>query len=224
MSPGEVVVENLSVARGAVLALKDVSARFGVGTLTALTGENGAGKSTLLMSIAGKVSPTEGKVFLPASAKDIAFLPQNSEIDRRFPLSTSDLVVLGLWRRLGAFRAVTMAERAVVSDCLAAVGLSGFEDRSIAALSVGQFQRALFARILLQDARIILLDEPFAAMDTITVETLVALLPRWRDEGRIVIAALHDADQIRRHFPRTLRLDKRVVYDGLTGGELVSEP
>ena len=98
----------------------------------------------------------------------VAYLAQRAEIDRRFPLSAADLVLLGLWRRIGAFRAAGADERASVETALTAVGLADLGDRAIGALSIGQFQRALFARVLVQDAPIILLDEPFAGRPTTT--------------------------------------------------------
>ena len=124
--------------------------------------------------------------------------------------------MLGLWRRIGAFRPVLQPERDAIEAALAKVGLEGQGGAPISALSIGQFQRALFARVLLQDAPIILLDEPFAAVDTGTTEFLLSLLPGWRAEGRTVVAALHDFGQVRRHFQHTLSLDRRVVAWGST--------
>jgi zinc/manganese transport system ATP-binding protein len=106
------------------------------------------------------------------------------------------------------------ADQHTVSDALMAVGLGGFENRVIGALSGGQLQRALFARLLLQDARLILLDEPFTAIDTKTTADLLALISRWHGEKRTVIAVLHDMDVVRQHFPRTLLLARETIAWG----------
>jgi zinc/manganese transport system ATP-binding protein len=99
---------------------------------------------------------------------------------------------------------------------LATVGLEGFETRHIGALSAGQFQRVLFARLLLQDARVILLDEPFTAIDARTTRDLLDIVARWHGDGRTVIAVLHDFEQVRAHFPQTLLLARRLIGWGPT--------
>ncbi|WP_038361379.1 zinc ABC transporter ATP-binding protein AztA [Bosea sp. 117] len=192
------------------------------GELLAVCGPNGAGKSTLLKGIVGALKPLAGSIALsdaagrPLPAREIAYLPQAAELDRTFPIEVYDLVAMGLWRRAGLFGGIGRADRARIEEAIAAVGLSGFEDRPIGTLSGGQMQRALFARLLLQDAQIILLDEPFTALDAGTVADLVALVERWNGEGRTVMAVLHDMELVRRHFPRTLLLARSVVDWGRT--------
>ena len=151
-----------------------------------------------------------------ADGGDIAYLPQLSEIDRSFPASVADLVALGLWNRRGMLRRITATDRAAIDAALAAVGLTGFQPRGIETLSGGQLQRALFARVLLQDARLILLDEPFNAIDHRTLTDLIAIIKRWHGEDRTVIAVLHDLDFVREHFPQTLLLARRPVAWGAT--------
>ncbi|GJD50950.1 Vitamin B12 import ATP-binding protein BtuD [Methylobacterium crusticola] len=186
------------------------------GTLLAVVGPNGAGKSTLLKGIIGEVAPLEGEVAHPGLARrEIAYLPQVAEIDRSFPISVFDLVAMGLWRRVGPWRSLRPHGRAV-AEALAAVGLTGFERRPIGTLSGGQLRRALFARVLLQDARVILLDEPFAGVDARTTAELLDLVVRWHGEGRTVAAVLHDMEQVRRYFPVTLLLAREAVAWGAT--------
>ena len=195
-----------------------------VGSLTALVGPNGSGKSTLLKGIVGVLRPLGGRIVksdLPAGA--IAYLPQLSEIDRSFPASVVDLVSLGLWSRRGMLGRITTADREAIDAALAAVGLVGSQSRGIDTLSGGQLQRALFARVLLQDARLILLDEPFNAIDQRTLNDLIAIIRRWHGEERTVIAVLHDLDFVREHFPRTLLLSRRPVAWGETGETLRAE-
>ena len=130
---------------------------------------------------------------------------------------------MGLWRHVGFWRSIDAAQKQAVLDALTALGLTGFEDRLVGTLSGGQFQRALFARLMLQDASVILLDEPFRAVDAKTIEDLIAIILQWHAEGRTVIAALHDLDQVRAHFPRTLVLARELVAWGDTGAVLTAE-
>jgi len=186
------------------------------GALLAVCGPNGAGKSTLLKGIAGVLSPLAGRIEGGIAARDIAYLPQAAEIDRSFPIDVYDLVSMGLWRRTGLFGGIGRADRERIAQAIAAVGLEGFENRPIGTLSGGQMQRALFARLLLQEARLILLDEPFSALDTGTVADLVKLVERWNGEGRTVLAVLHDMELVRAHFPQTLLLARTPVAWGAT--------
>jgi zinc/manganese transport system ATP-binding protein len=124
--------------------------------------------------------------------------------------------MLGLWRQSGAFRGVTAAGRAQAERALEAVGLKGFARRPVGSLSAGQFQRVLFARLLVQDAPVILLDEPFNALDARTAAELLDLVKRWHGEGRTVVAVLHDMDLVRRDFPETLLLARDPIAWGPT--------
>jgi len=187
------------------------------GSLTAVVGPNGSGKSTLLKGIVGALKPLGGRILRDGfDLRDIAYLPQHTEIDRTFPATVLDLVALGLWRRRGLLGRFTAADREGIDAALAAVGLAGFQRRAIDTLSGGQLQRALFARVLLQDAPLIVLDEPFAAIDARTVRDLIALIRRWHGEARTILAVLHDLDLVREHFPRTLLLARQPVAWGDT--------
>ena len=194
------------------------------GALVAVVGPNGAGKSTLFKGIVGMLKPFAGHIDLAGlSPHDIAYLPQAAEIDRTFPINLYDLVAMGLWRRTGVFGGIGRNERATIEQAIAAVGLTGFEDRAIGTLSGGQTQRMLFARLLLQDARIIVLDEPFNAVDAKTSADLFALLQRWHGEQRTVLTAMHDIDFVRTHFPETLLLAREPVAWGSTPVVLTPE-
>ena len=189
-----------------------------------MVGPNGAGKSTLFRGLAGILKPLSGSIDLGGlDIRDIAYLPQSVDIDRSFPISVFDLVGTGLWRSTGFFGGMGKAEREKIAQALAAVGLNGFENRSIGTLSGGQMQRMLFARVLLQDARLIVLDEPFNAIDAKTSVDLLALVKRWHGEGRTVLAALHDMDLVRANFPETLLLARGPVAWGLTAQVLTAE-
>lgn len=209
-------LENLTVSYRRHPALHHVNGAFARGSLTAVVGPNGAGKSTLLKTMLGLVRCNGGRVVTHVDAHRIAYLPQQAEIDRSFPIKVLDCVLLGYWQAKGNWGGIDakMAERA--RRALAAVGLDGFAGRPVSSLSVGQFQRVLFARILLQDAEVILLDEPFNAIDARTTGDLLRIISAWHAERRTVIAVLHDHDQVRRAFPQTLLLARNVVAWGDT--------
>lgn len=210
-------LRNVTVAYARHPALHHVSGTFREGSMTAITGPNGAGKSTLLKAIMGELLIAEGAIERPGiAACDFGYLPQAAEIDRQFPMTVADTVMLGAWRRSGAFRRVDPETTAKARKALAAVGLDGFGGRIIGSLSAGQFQRVLFARLLLQDAKIIVLDEPFTAIDARTTRDLLDIVCRWHDEGRTIIAVLHDFDQVRAHFPETLLLAREAIDWGPT--------
>src|SRR6266436_3529785 len=205
-------------------AVHHLDGEVDTGALVAVVGPNGAGKSTLFKGIVGLLKPLAGRIergeLLP---QDIAYLPQAAEIDRTFPINVYDLVAMGLWRRTGLFGGVGAEARDSIEHAIAAVGLTGFEDRAIATLSGGQMQRMLFARLLLQDARVIVLDEPFNAVDAKTSADLFDLVQRWHGEQRTVLTAMHDIDFVRAHFPETLLLARKPVAWGRTSNVLTPE-
>jgi zinc/manganese transport system ATP-binding protein len=187
------------------------------GELLAIAGPNGSGKSTLLRGITGLMRPFEGQIDLNGlQARDIAYLPQLADIDRTFPISVQEFAGMGLWRKTGPWRALLGDHKAQLRDALAAVGLAGFEARPIGTLSGGQLQRALFARVLVQDSPLILLDEPLSAIDAKTSADLLALIERWHTEGRTVVAVLHDFELIKKNFPKTLLLAREAIAWGPT--------
>ena len=228
MSAGPVVaLHNLTVSYRQHPALHHISGSFAPGSLTAVVGPNGSGKSTLLKSIVGLL-PIEGgrsgdALTVTLARERIAYLPQVAEIDRSFPISVRDCVLLGCWGSAGAWGGITQAMQGKIDAALHAVGLQGFERRTIGSLSSGQMQRVMFARMLAQDARLILLDEPFNAVDAKTTTALLALVRQWHQEGRTVIAVLHDDALVRQHFPQTLLLARELVGWGATR-EVLTEP
>jgi zinc/manganese transport system ATP-binding protein len=212
---GRVLLRGVTVRYGRRVALEEVSGEFASGSLTAVVGANGAGKSTLLAAIAGVVRLAGGAVVC-AARRRLAYLPQLAAIDRDYPLTVSELITLGGWRAFGAFRAPGIALRARAAAAAETVGLAGRLRRPIAELSVGELQRALFARLILQDAAVILLDEPFAAVDAPTMSVLLDRITQWHQQGRTVIVVLHDLDLVRARFPSTLVLAQRCVAWGAT--------
>jgi zinc/manganese transport system ATP-binding protein len=220
---GRVLLRDVTVRYGRRIALEAVSGDFASGSLTAVVGANGAGKSTLLAAIAGTVRLARGVVTGPAGRR-LAYLPQMATIERDYPLTVLELITLGGWRELGAFRAPSTALSARAAEAADTVGLAGRLRRPIGELSVGELQRALFARLIIQDAAVILLDEPFAAVDAQTASVLLDHVTQWHQEGRTVIAVLHDLEQVRMRFPSTLVLARRCVAWGETEAALPAMP
>jgi zinc/manganese transport system ATP-binding protein len=205
-------------------AVHHLSGAVDAGALLAVVGPNGAGKSTLFRGVVGLLKPLAGRIVTPGlGPRTIAYLPQIADIDRSFPISMIDFVSTGLWRATGIFGGIGAAARKAIAQAIAVVGLTGFENRGIGTLSGGQMQRLLFARVLLQDARVIVLDEPFNAMDAKTQADLLALVAHWHAEGRTVLAALHDMEMVRAHFPQTLLLAREAVAWGATSEVLTAE-
>ena len=205
-------------------AVHHLEGSFAPGSLTAVVGPNGSGKSTLLKGITGILKPLGGSIERGGlRPQNIAYLPQSAEIDRSFPASVADLVALGHWAKRGLFGAISGPDFAGMEQALEAVGLVGFENRALDTLSGGQAQRALFARVMLQDADVILLDEPFTAIDERTVNDLVGLVRHWHGEQRTVIAVLHDIDMVRAVFPEALLMAREPIAWGATATTLQPE-
>jgi zinc/manganese transport system ATP-binding protein len=205
-------------------AVHHVSGDIAEGAMCAIIGPNGAGKSTLLKAILGLVPHVEGRIAIAGRGRArIGYLPQQADLDRGFPISVFDTVLLGRWAGIGAFGSAGDSDRKATLRAIEAVGLAGFEERPVATLSVGQFQRVLFARLLVQDADILLLDEPFNAIDSRTTGDLMALLRRWHAEKRTIVCVLHDMALVRRHFPEAMLLARQVVAWGETERTLSPE-
>lgn len=220
-SSSPISFENLTLGYDRHPAVHHIKGDVPQGALLAIVGSNGAGKSTLLKAIVGELKPLSGRIdFHGHGKRDIAYLPQVVDIDRSFPISVFDCVAMGLWRDTGASGGFGRSSLDRVNDALKAVHLTGLAARPVGALSGGQFQRVLFARLLLQDAKIILLDEPFRAVDARTIADLIGLIERWHAEGRTVVAVLHDIDLVRRYFPQTLLLAREVLAWGPTADVL----
>lgn len=210
-------LDDVTVGWNGVQALSGVTGTFLEGSLTAILGPNGAGKSTLLKTITGQLAARSGKVTIHDPFRGgISLLPQISEIDRSFPITTYDLVSMGAWRRVGAFRRYDKGERQRIHEALDTVGLTDKSRDLISSLSGGQMQRALFARLIVCDAPVMILDEPFTAVDEGTCDLLLQILLGWHREGRTVLVVLHDVALVRECFPQTLLLARQVVSWGDT--------
>lgn len=213
-----VTLEDVSYHYGHHKALQGVSGVFPAGSLTAVAGPNGAGKSTLLKIIAGVMKPKKGRVIVAPGLKGkIGYLPQTSAIERDYPLNVRDAVSTGLWPEAGSLPSFQEGGFKVrVDKALADVGLQDFATRQMGELSGGQFQRLLFARLIVQDPQLILLDEPFAAIDAQTIASLIQQIMAWHAQGRTIICVLHDLLLIRKYFPESFVLAGKCMGRGHT--------
>ena len=216
--------ENLTLGYDRHPAVHHLNATIVEGEFIALVGPNGAGKSTLLKSILGQLTPIEGRVIFNGITKnDISYLPQASAVDRTFPITAEQFVATGLWQELGAFGQVKKQHRERIHEALLKVGLAGLEHRTLDALSGGQFQRLLFARKLMQQARLLLLDEPFSGVDEQTVEDLMQVITELHQGGATIVAVVHNLSLVKRYFPRALLLSRELIAIGDTAEVLTTD-
>lgn len=219
-----IIVNNLTVSYHTRPAIHHINMTFDDGCMYAIFGPNGAGKSTLLKAIMGLIRYNTGSViFENLTRHQIAYLPQQSDIDRSQPMSVFELAAMGLWYEIGFFGSLNKEQHQRVEMALTRVGMAEFADRNINALSNGQFQRVLFARILVQNARFLLLDEPFNAVDAKTTYTLLEVLRQEHLQGKAIIAVLHDYEQVRAFFSHTLLIAREKVACGKTEDILCDE-
>jgi zinc/manganese transport system ATP-binding protein len=221
IAPPPIRLDRLTLRRDGRDVLRDLAGTFAPGSLTAVAGPNGAGKSTLLQALSGSLPVASGRIDRGGlDPRSIALLPQEGRLDRSFPINCRDVVALGWTARMGLFRRIGRTQYAAADAALASVGLDGIGARAIGALSAGQFQRVLFARTIVRDAPVILLDEPFSAVDASTEADLMAIIHAWHREGRTIVAVLHDLELIRADFPETLLLGAGAPAWGATAAVL----
>ncbi|ABY35209.1 MAG TPA: metal ABC transporter ATP-binding protein [Chloroflexus aurantiacus] len=196
-------------------ALHDVSVTINVGEQVAIVGPNGAGKSTLLKAIAGLQPITSGEIRYfgqeRVAPNEIAYVPQRLQIDWRFPVSVSDVVLMGRVGRIGLFRRPSQHDRQLAQRALERVGLAAFANRQIGQLSGGQQQRVFLARALAQEARLLLMDEPLVGLDIPSQDEIFRTLATLRQEGVTVLTALHDLQQAARYFDRVMLLNRSLI-------------
>ncbi|WP_049609306.1 metal ABC transporter ATP-binding protein [Yersinia pekkanenii] len=180
---------------------------FAAGSLTAIIGANGAGKSTLLKTLAGLQPPLAGQItFTDTKVPQMAYLLQQAELDKQFPIVVQDVVAMGCWPQSGLLGGINHLSRQRIKQALNTVGMQDMARQSVGELSGGQLQRVLFARLLVQQAPLILLDEPFAGIDSQTVRFLLEVINQLHRDGRTIIAVLHDMSMVAEHFPDALWL------------------
>ncbi len=200
-------IRNMALGFAGLPLFSDLSLDLVPGSTLAVLGANGSGKSTFVKLLLGLVSPLAGQLSWPGGPpREIGYLAQMSAFDSRFPLRVRDLAAMGAWTSAGWRGHLCAATQARVEAALERVGLSAVAHQSLHTLSGGQLQRALFARLIVQDAPLILLDEPFAAIDQRTEAHLLTLIDQWRAEGRSLVLVVHDLSSVLDHCSHALLL------------------
>jgi ABC-type Mn2+/Zn2+ transport system ATPase subunit len=200
-------------------ALESITEQVRCNSLTAIVGPNGAGKTTLLRSILGWHPLSTGEIRIGDSHAHhalprLAYLPQRAEIDWDFPVTVGAVVEQGRYPHLGPFRSFDRGDREAVAKAIQEMGLESMVNRQIRFLSGGQQQRVFLARALAQGADIFLLDEPFSNLDMRATEDLLALFQEWKNQGRTLLAVVHDLDMARRAFDHVLLLRSKLIASG----------
>jgi manganese/zinc/iron transport system ATP- binding protein len=212
-------VKGMTVSYGQKPAVFSVDMTVPTGAMTAIVGPNGAGKSTLLKASLGIITPLAGQTLVfgkpVAQSRDrIAYVPQRASVDWDFPTRVIDVVLMGLYPKLGLLGRVRPRHRQIAEDSLRRVGMEDFATRQIGQLSGGQQQRVFLARALAQGADLYLLDEPFAGVDAATEKAIIAVLKSLRDEGKTVVAVHHDLTTVRDYFDRVFLINTRKIAEG----------
>ena len=221
-------VRGLTVSYGEKPAVFSVDATFPAEAMTAIVGPNGAGKSTLLKASLGVIPRLSGQVTvfgrsLRDARERVAYVPQRASVDWDFPTTVSDVVMMGLYRRLGLLGRVRASHRERARAALDRVGMADFADRQIGQLSGGQQQRVFLARALVQDADLTLLDEPFAGVDAATERAIIDVLHALRAERRAVVCVHHDLATVRAYFDHVLLINVRRIAEGPVEDAFTSE-
>lgn len=221
--PGLSVRHATVTYRNGLTAIRNASFEVEAGTITALVGVNGSGKSTIFKSIMGFVRLAAGEISIlgePVSKalrkNRVAYVPQAEEVDWNFPVLVEDVVMMGRYGHMGMMRIARPADRKAVDDALLRVGMEDFRKRQIGELSGGQRKRVFLARALAQDARVILLDEPFTGVDVKTEDAIIALLRDLRDEGRVILVSTHNLGSVPEFCDHTVLVKGTVLAYGPT--------
>lgn len=194
-------------------AIEDVSFTVRAGERVAIIGPNGAGKSTLLKAIMGLVQPQAGQISLPDSVH-VGYVPQHESVDWNFPVTVRDVVMMGRVRQIGLFRWPTRDHWRSVDRALERAGMADLAHRQIGDLSGGQRRRAFIARALAQEARLLLLDEPFSGVDASVQASLMDTLDTLNHDGLTIVLTTHDLGLAFNRFNRVMALNQQVIAYG----------
>lgn len=212
-------VKNLTVAYDDTPVFTDVAVNFNAGKITGIIGPNGAGKSTLIKAMLGLIKAQSGTVLsdghdLKQLQKQIAYVEQRKDLDLSFPISVFEVVMTGTYGKLGLFRQPGKAARDASRAALEQVDLAEFADRQIGQLSGGQLQRVFVARAIVQEAQVIILDEPFVGIDLQSETAIMAILKQWRDAGKTIIVVHHDLNKVSHYFDDLVILNHGIIDYG----------
>lgn len=217
-------IHNLTLGYRELVLFRGLSMDITAGSTLAVLGANGSGKSTFVKMLLGLMDPLEGRLNWPhGRPNEIGYLAQMTEFDRRFPIRVRDLAAMGAWRGFGFRGGLDRGAKRRVESALDDAGVLDIADRPLHMLSGGQLQRTLFARVIMQDAPLILMDEPFAAVDQSTEAHLLTIIRRWRDEGRAVVLVVHDLSSVLDHCSHALLLGRQEATHGLVNDVLTPD-
>lgn len=223
-------VRDLTVRYREVVALEDVRLTVEAGQACGLVGMNGSGKSTLLQACAGLVRPRRGTVRVlggtPEDARRaglVGYVPQVDQVDKDFPVVVADVVLMGRYHRMGWRRHARPRDHAAVDAALERVGLTDLAGRRIGRLSGGQRQRVLLARALAQEARLLLLDEPFTGLDVVSGAAVTAVLHELVADGATLVVSTHDLRTLPDLCRTSVLLHRRVLASGPTADVVTPE-
>lgn len=212
-----ITFDKVTLKYGKEEVLKEVTTRIHEGELIAIVGPNGGGKSTFIKSLLGSITPQKGHLnWEDISQKDIAYLPQKLTLDQHFPLTVKEVVTMGLYDAMGPFKRMEHIHTLAVEEILRHVDLWSMRDKYIGHLSGGQFQRMLFARLMLQNKPIIILDEPFSSIDLKTKHQLMTYVLEWHKKGKTVLVVLHEIELVTQYFPKTFFIAGELKAQGST--------
>jgi ABC-type Mn2+/Zn2+ transport system ATPase subunit len=217
--PAALELRGVSVGYRGQPALEDVNLSVPAGSMLAIVGPNGGGKSTLLKLLLGLLVPWGGSIEVlgadPVAARaNIGYVPQTGSGDWGFPATVAEVVMMGRYRRLGWLRRPGRADWAAVHEALEQVGMSARRDRQVGELSGGQQQRVFFARALVQEPRLLLLDEPLAGVDALTERDIYQLLRDLSHRGVTVLFTTHNLSTVAEQFDLVAFVNRRIVAAG----------
>ena len=227
MSDNTVKVSDLNVNYLGIPVLSNVDFKIPKGKMIGIIGPNGAGKSTLIKAMLGLIK-SSGVVLIGNKhpnelPKKLAYMQQGSDYDLSFPILVKDVVMLGLYPSIGILKRPNKKHRLLVEDALKAVDMKEFSNRQIAELSGGQWQRVLIARILVQDADVIFLDEPFTGVDVDSEAKIIDILRQLKEQGKTIFMIYHDLNKVKDYFDEVILLNKSVIASGKPDTVLTSE-
>jgi len=214
-------IHDLTVAYHRKPVLWDIDLVLPEGKLIAIVGPNGAGKSTLIKACQSLIPKVSGSINIYGKPYErqrhlVGYVPQRESVDWDFPVNALDVVAMGLYRKIGWCRPVGRKQKQLAMEALEKVGMASYARRQISHLSGGQQQRVFLARALVQDARIYMMDEPFAGVDVATERAIVALLKNLKQAGKSCLVVHHDLQTVPNYFDHVVMLNMRVVANGPT--------
>ncbi|MDI9336242.1 MAG: ABC transporter ATP-binding protein [Gammaproteobacteria bacterium] len=216
-------IKNLTILYDSHPAIHHLTVGFYAGRTIAITGPNGAGKSSLVKAIVGKIPHYLGTIEIKPSRVQIGYLPQVQNLNPQFPVRVIDFVAMGFWSKLGMFKRISTQDKEKLQHIFFQLNLGGFENRQVNELSMGQWQRVLIARLILQDPDILILDEPFNAMDNPSIEQFLGILQNWKIQKKLILTILHDYQLIHNHFELTMLIARELISYGDTKDVLTTK-